>query len=151
MLRRPAQFIRETLCAAAWPGDPSLDMTTPVREQVNNLDAANFFNRLAFLMKDNPPADADAPIIKKMARLGIVPGQPFRIDRFDPAVIQALQNLPRFAQARIMGWFKEGADYGTKEAVKDAPRKGSRKVPRPVPKPAPRPATRSPRTAGVLA
>jgi hypothetical protein len=108
------------------PVDPSLDMTTPVREQVNNMDAATFFNRLALLMKDNPPMHADAPIIKKMARLGIVPGHPFNLDRFDPAVIQVLQNLPKLAQARIMAWFKEGTKYGTKDGSKDGFKDGAK-------------------------
>ena len=83
--------------------DPAIDMETPVREQVNNLDAAAYFNRLALLMKDNPPAHADAPILKKMARLGIVPGQPFDINQLDPAVIQVLQSVPKLAVGQNPG------------------------------------------------
>jgi hypothetical protein len=40
--------------------DPSIDMKTPVRDQVNRMDAA-YFKRLAALMKDNAPAAEDAP------------------------------------------------------------------------------------------
>src|SRR5262249_25607505 len=36
--------------------DESIDMKTPVREQVNKLSGAEFFALLAKLMKDNPPA-----------------------------------------------------------------------------------------------
>ena len=99
---------------APQPGqvDPSLDLETPVRQQVNNLDAATYFNRLALLMKDNPPARADAPILKKMAQLGIVPGQPFNINQLDPAVIQVLQAVPKAAVAKIMAWFRDGAATG---------------------------------------
>ena len=99
---------------APQPGivDPSVNMETPVREQVKNLDAASYFNRLALLMKDNPPAHADAPILKKMARLGIVPGQPFDINRLDPAVIQVVQAVPKLAVAKIMAWFWDGAKTG---------------------------------------
>ena len=92
--------------------DPSVDMETPVRRQVNNLDIAAYFNRLALLMKDNPPAPADAPLLKKMARLGIVPGQPFNINQLDPAVIQALQGVPKLAAARVLAWYKDGAKAG---------------------------------------
>ena len=92
--------------------DPSTDMETPVRLQVNNLDAAAYFNRLALLMKDNPPTPADAPILKKMARLGIVPGQPFNINQLDPAVIQVLETVPKLAVAKILAWYKEGAKTG---------------------------------------
>ena len=37
------------------PIDATLDMKTPVRNQVNAMDAGAFFNTLARLMKDNPP------------------------------------------------------------------------------------------------
>jgi hypothetical protein len=42
--------------------DPDIDMKTAVRDQVNNLKAADYFKLLARLMKDNPPAKADAPL-----------------------------------------------------------------------------------------
>ena len=35
--------------------DPSIDMKTAVRDQVNRMDAVTFFTLLAQLMKDNPP------------------------------------------------------------------------------------------------
>jgi len=92
--------------------DPTLDMKTSVREQVNNLDTASFFNRLTLLMKDNPPARADGRILKRMARLGIVPGKPFDINQLNPAVAQILEDLPKVTQDKIMGWLKEGAKVG---------------------------------------
>jgi hypothetical protein len=55
-----------------------------VRNQVNALSSAAYFNLLATLMKDNPAAEADAPMLEKMARLGIVPGQPFDLGKFIP-------------------------------------------------------------------
>ena len=57
--------------------DPSIDMKTAVREQVNRMDAVEYFTLLCKLMKDNPPAAADAPEIAKFAKIGIVPGQDF--------------------------------------------------------------------------
>jgi len=54
--------------------DPSIDMKTPVRDQVNRMDAGAYFKLLAALMKDNPPAKEDAPMVAKLARVGIVPG-----------------------------------------------------------------------------
>src|SRR5579871_3480183 len=45
--------------------DPSIDMKTAVREQVNKMDAVEYFTLLCKLMKDNPPAAADAPEIAK--------------------------------------------------------------------------------------
>ena len=75
--------------------DPSIDMKTAVREQVNRLSTAEYFNLLATLMKDNPPAKADGPMLTKMASLGIIPGQAFDWDKLDPAAQQALQDVPK--------------------------------------------------------
>ncbi len=50
--------------------DSSIDMKTPVREQVNRMDAAAYFTLLAQLMKTNPPALADAPALAKFAKIG---------------------------------------------------------------------------------
>jgi hypothetical protein len=72
--------------------DPAVDMKTAVREQVNRMDAGAYFKLLAQLMKDNPPAKDDAPMLAKLARIGLVPGQDFDIAKLDPAVAQGLQN-----------------------------------------------------------
>ena len=92
--------------------DPGIDMRRAVREQVNNADVGSYFNRLAALIKDNPPMSADAQLVKKMARLGIVPGQPFDINKLDPAVMQVLQNVPKAALAKIMAWRTNGVAAG---------------------------------------
>lgn len=86
--------------------DPSIDMKTPVRDQVDALDTAAYFNLLASLMKDNPPAAADAPILAKMAKLGIVPGQPFDFAKLDAGVQQALSDVPKVGAEAIMAHFK---------------------------------------------
>ena len=86
--------------------DPKIDMKTPVRDQVNALSVSAYFELLAKLMKDNPPAKEDAPIIAKLARLGIEPGKPFEFDRLDSTVQQALQKVPKTAFEKIMGKFK---------------------------------------------
>ena len=57
--------------------DPSIDMKTPVRDQVNRMDATAYFTLLAQLMKTNPPAAADAPELAKFAKIGLVAGQDF--------------------------------------------------------------------------
>lgn len=47
----------------------------PIR-QMQAMDAQTFFTRLALLMVHNPPTAADAPMLAKLARLGVAPGQP---------------------------------------------------------------------------
>jgi hypothetical protein len=86
--------------------DPSIDMKTAVREQVNRMDAGAYFKLLAALMKDNPPAAEDAPIVAKLGRLGIVPGQDFDPGTLDPTVAKGLERVPKAAQEKIMAWFK---------------------------------------------
>lgn len=87
--------------------DPAIDMKTAVREQVNALDVAAYFNLLATLMKDNPPAAEDAPMVAKMAKLGVEPGKPFAFSELDPAVQTALKDVPKVSFEKIMAHFKE--------------------------------------------
>jgi hypothetical protein len=86
--------------------DPTIDMKTPVRDQVNALSTEAYFNLLATLMKDNPPAKEDAPILAKMAQLGVVPGQKFELKKLDPAVQTALKDVPKTGFGTIMEHFK---------------------------------------------
>ncbi len=87
--------------------DPKIDMKTPVRDQVNRMEAATYFSMLASLLKDNPPAKADAPMIEKLAKIGIVPGKDFDISKLEPAVAKGLQGVPKVAQEKIMDYFKD--------------------------------------------
>ncbi|HTO32270.1 MAG TPA: DUF1254 domain-containing protein [Pararhizobium sp.] len=84
--------------------DPNIDMKTAVREQVNALDAVAYFTLFCELMKTNSPAAADAPILEKLATIGIVPGQDFNATKLD-VILQ--KRLPQIAFARIMLHFKD--------------------------------------------
>ena len=66
--------------------DPNFDMKTAVRKQVDALDIDAYFTRLAQLMKTNPPTAADAPLVARMAKIGLVPGQDY-----DPSKLGALR------------------------------------------------------------
>jgi len=92
--------------------DPSIDMKTAVREQVDALDGAAYFARFAELLKANPPAAEDAPMVAKLAKLGIVPGQDFDAAKLSPAVAKGIADAPKPAQAKIMDWMKEGVVAG---------------------------------------
>jgi hypothetical protein len=83
--------------------DPSIDMKTAVRDQVNRLSAVEYFTLLAELMKTNPPSDADAPALKRFARIGLDAGQDF-----DAGKLKAdfLDRIPTIAFDRIMLQFK---------------------------------------------
>jgi len=83
--------------------DPSIDMKTPVRDQVNSMDAVQYFTLLCELMKTNPPNAADAPIVAKMAKIGIVPGKDFDASQFNA---DFAKRIPQVAFDRIMLHFK---------------------------------------------
>ena len=92
--------------------DPKLDMKTAVREQVNKLDGVAYFKLLAELMKTNPPNAADAPMLPKLAKLGIVPGKDFDPSKLDPAIVKGIDAAPAPAQEKILSWLKEGIVVG---------------------------------------
>ena len=102
--------------------DPSQDMKTAVREQVNRMDAIAYFTLLCKLMKDNPPADADAPQIAKFATIGIVPGQDFDASKLKADFVK---RVPEIGFDRIMLQFKinkemkdeNGWGYTTKAGI----------------------------------
>ena len=81
--------------------DPTIDMKRSVRASVNALDAEQFFGWMAELMKDNPPAPEDAPIVAKIAKIGIVPGEKFDLAKFEPGVAEAIKAAPAAAWAKI--------------------------------------------------
>jgi hypothetical protein len=83
--------------------DPAIDMKTAVRDQVNRMDAVEYFTLLCELMKTNPPYKADAPTVDKMAAIGIVPGESFDKSKFNP---DFAKRVPQIAFDRIMLHFK---------------------------------------------
>lgn len=90
--------------------DPSIDMKTAVREQVNRMDATAYFTLLAQLMKTNPPAAADAPELAKFAKIGLVAGRDFDATKLNA---DFAKRIPEIAFDRIMLQFK------VNQAVKD--------------------------------
>jgi hypothetical protein len=83
--------------------DPTVDMKTPPKIQVDTMSAANYFTYAAALLKVHPPHVTDQPILAQMQRIGIEAGKPFEIDALDPDVKAALQTVPEEAQA-LMKW-----------------------------------------------
>lgn len=77
--------------------DVDFDMNTAIREQVNDMDIVTYFNNLAQLLKTNPPKTRDAPIIERMARIGLVPGQKFDSGKLDGLDRTAIKTVPKLA------------------------------------------------------
>ena len=83
------------------PVDPSVDTQTAPVDQVAALTAQAFWTRFAELMKTNPPAEADAPMVEQLAQLGIVPGQSLDWDQLSSAEADALEAGMREGLAAI--------------------------------------------------
>ena len=92
--------------------DSGIDMKTAVREQVNAMDAAAYFKLFAELLKTNPPTAEDAPMVAKLAKIGVVPGQDFDAGKLEPAVAKGIAGAPKPGQELIMGWLKAGIAAG---------------------------------------
>ena len=86
---------------AAGTVDPGIDMKTAPRDQVNAMDAAAFFKLFAHLLKTNPPSAEDAPMVAKLAKIGIVPGQDFDASKLDAAVAKGMSAAPKHGQEKI--------------------------------------------------
>jgi hypothetical protein len=83
--------------------DPSVEMNTPPKIQVDTMAAGKYFAYAAELLKLHPPHDTDQPIIAQMRRIGIEPGKSFDFDKLDPAVKKALESTPDDGQ-QLMKW-----------------------------------------------
>ena len=115
--------------------DPGIDMKLAPVEAVAKMSAATFFNSMAALMKDNPPPAADAPVLAKLAKIGIVPGEKFDPAKLDPAIAKGLEKALPVALEKLTAASKEtgapqngwripsmkvadfGTDYGTRAVV----------------------------------
>jgi hypothetical protein len=82
--------------------DPNLDMKTAVRDQVDAMGVTDYFAYLAKLMKTNPPTADDAPMVARMAKIGLVPGQDFDSSKLDAFDKEAVKGVPKVAQLKIM-------------------------------------------------
>ena len=83
--------------------DPSVDMKTPPKLQVDAMTAAQFFGYASRLLKDNPPHITDQPIIARLKRIGFEPGKDFDLDKAASAVRSAFATVPQEGR-QLMAW-----------------------------------------------
>jgi hypothetical protein len=107
--------------------NPGFSMTDAPQKVINAMDTSTYFNMMAKLIGGPaPPAPEDAPMLARMAKIGIVPGQPFDMAKLDPPVQAALKDVNKSAMQRINenkdklggmvnGWVvtKDLGQYGT--------------------------------------
>ena len=110
-----------------------MDTTATPFDQVRLMDGPTFFQWLAAALKDNPPRPADRPMLKKLTRIGLTPGQDFDAGRVDPATGKGLTRAARkvwgmletgpYQMQTVNGWLlpmnlgRYGTDYNTRAFV----------------------------------
>lgn len=80
--------------------DSDFEETTPVKA-IRNLDLNRYFNQLADLMVQNPPAARDSGMVRKMEKLGLIPGKPFELNIDNLILKTKLKALPEFIHKRM--------------------------------------------------
>jgi hypothetical protein len=83
--------------------DPTVDMKTAPKTQVDTMPADKFFAYAAELLKVNPPHITDQPITAQLKKIGIEPGKNFDLARQEPVIRNALAGAPEEAQ-KLMAW-----------------------------------------------
>ncbi len=88
--------------------DPSIDMQTIARDQVDNMNSIVYFTRFAEILKSNTPDQMDQPMIAKLAAIGITPGQSLDVTKLDPMISKALDNAVKISQEKIKAYESTG-------------------------------------------
>lgn len=104
------------------PNAPSVK--EKVRSIIAAMSAQQYFNAMATSMAANPPVlPQDQAIVAEMAKIGLVPGKPFSMTSFPPAVQKAIDAAPKAAfdkiaaqqsqpQKTLNGWNVKGGAGG---------------------------------------
>lgn len=96
-----------TAAAGSTLAEAGFDPFVPVVQQVSRLSTQQYFDQLAALMSANPATAADAPMLEKLAGLGIVPGLHFDFSKLSEAQQRGLDNAVWFVkgifEARAQG------------------------------------------------
>ncbi len=74
--------------------NPPFSMTDKVRDVIDQMDTETYFGMMADLMGNvAPPAKEDKEMVDKMAKIGLVLGQPFALNQLEPEVQQSLKDI----------------------------------------------------------
>jgi hypothetical protein len=89
------------------PLDTSWDLTTPPVSLIEKMSAEEYFALFAELMKLNPPHANDYPLVHRMQRIGIVPGQSFARETAPAETRHAIESAPSTALKMIKSRVQE--------------------------------------------
>ncbi len=103
--RIQAGFVATPL--SEWPNGPAagdqkinstVDMSTPPLDQLLAMSGSDFLRYGAELMKTHPPHLIDQPMLARMSRMGMIPGESFDADKLDSDTLTAIEAAPAAAQ-----------------------------------------------------
>lgn len=83
------------------PVDTEVDLATSPLDQVNGMTGAEFFAIASDLLAIHPPHPTDQPILARLRRLGIVPGEPYDPRSAAPDVVAAVARAPEAGLQRM--------------------------------------------------
>jgi hypothetical protein len=125
----PASTDSQKLEPSSWQANPNSG--SPPVAQMKALSTPDFFNRLMQLMVNNPPASEDAPLLVRLAKLEIKPGQvvqlswlnelSFSLGRWiaNQRITKALNTKPESGawSSPPLNLGRYGTDYNTRAVV----------------------------------
>ena len=85
------------------PVAANVNLWDPPVDQVGRMDAMTFFSRLNTLLVTNPPSAADAPLMERIARIGVAPGMGEDHARLDQLIAGAVRDGMEAAREQIAG------------------------------------------------
>ena len=89
--------------APAFTPDPSVDMQTPPKSQVDTMPADRYFALAADLLKTHPPHATDQPMLARLRRIGFEAGRNFDAKAQDPAIQRGIEQAAVDGQ-KLMQW-----------------------------------------------
>jgi hypothetical protein len=104
----PLSALGHAYAAPSGVVDPKVDPRTPPAEQVARMGTQAFFKRLAALLEANPAAPEDAPMMERLASIGVAPGRDFDLGKLESDTARGLDRGVKVALDRL----RQGAQAG---------------------------------------
>jgi hypothetical protein len=100
-------------------GEANVSQTPP--DAVEAMSAPAYFNKLALLLRDNPPLAADALVLERFAKIGLIPGQAFNpspdlaltLEKAKERARDAIDEKEANLGEKVNGWHVVAKDIGT--------------------------------------
>jgi hypothetical protein len=89
--------------------NPMIAINAP--EFVENMDISTFFNVLNEQLAQNPPPEADSPVLAKLAAIGVGPEKQFELSAFDTSTQATLKGLPAAILDQLRGIVTKGGQH----------------------------------------